>query len=238
MTKSPAFQFYPDKWQTDTRRLSWGAKGIYHELMCVVWLQFQETCSFPDDDEFISSEIGCSIDEWQRAKAELMNPLRPIITKLETNRLLVGGLLKEANKQRERRESLRQNGMLGGRPKNHKVISGEAKHASSGNQNESLPSPPLSPSPSPISGCVGEGAREVPDFKSAFAVTMNVGIPEPFAKWVYDDWSTRGGKDANSNIVSWLPYVTKRWARESMEWRSGTHKGNKNKNAGGAFKGF
>lgn len=149
VNKSPAFQFYPDKWQTDTRRLSWEAKGIYHELICIVWLQFQETCCFPDDDDFISSEIGCSIEAWQRTKTELLNPHRPIIEKLETNRLLVGGLLKEFVKQRDRRYRLRENGMLGGRPKNQKVILEEPKHkAGSENLNERLPSP--SPSPSPI----------------------------------------------------------------------------------------
>ena len=148
MKKSPAFQYYPDKWQTDTRRLSWGAKGIYHELICVVWIQFQNTCSIPNDDDFISGEIGCSLAEWQACKAELMNPNRPILTMTETNRLFIAGLHKEAVKQADRREQLRQNGLKGGRPKNQKVIftKPEAK-PDSANQKQSLPSP--SPSPSP-----------------------------------------------------------------------------------------
>lgn len=145
--KSPAFQFYPDKWQTDTRRLSWSAKGIYHELMCVVWLQFQETCSIPNDDDFIAGELGCELSVWSAAKAELLNPHRPILTLTETNRLFISGLYKELEKQEIRRERLRQNGMLGGRPKNQKVIFDKPKNkAGSENLNERLPSP--SPSPS------------------------------------------------------------------------------------------
>lgn len=152
MNKSPAFQFYPDKWLTDTRRLTYKAKGIFWDTCCFVWLQFQETCSVPNDDKFISGEIGCALEDWVEAKKELLNEHRPIIfLDQETNRLLFRGLLKEAEKQRERRATLSANGSLGGRPKKQKlsedkllkqkVIFEKPKE----NQTESLPSP--SPSP-------------------------------------------------------------------------------------------
>lgn len=115
----------------------------------MVWLQYQETCCLPNDDEFISSEIGCTPQEWIEAKSELLNPHRPILSlNQETNSLFFNGLAKERDKQMDRRERLRQNGRLGGRPKNQKVISEEPKQkAGSENLNERLPSP--SPSPSP-----------------------------------------------------------------------------------------
>ncbi len=68
---------------------------------------------------------------------------------------------------------------------------------------------------------------EIPTKEQAVAQTMNAGILPDFSAYVFDDWSLRGGKDASQNIVPWLPYVTKRWGRESGEWRNGTHKGNK-----------
>ncbi len=173
--KSPAFQYYPDKWQTDTRRLSWKAKGIYHELMCVVWIQFQDTCSIPNDDDFISGEIGCNLADWQECKAELLNPHRPILKVTETNRLFISGLHKEAVKQEDRREKLRQNGLLGGRPKNQKVILEKPKHKpGSGNQNESLPSP--SPSPSPKEG------------------ESNASLPLVTIQTVFDEWNTTASR--------------------------------------------
>lgn len=77
----------------------------------------------------------------------------------------------------------------------------------------------------------GEGAREVPDFEQAFAQTVNAAIPEKFCRYVYDDWSSRSGKDGGGNLVQWLPYVVKRWTREQVEWKAETHKGNRNENA-------
>ncbi len=87
----------------------------------------------------------------------------------------------------------------------------------------------------------GERARadchEVPDFEQAFAMTVNAAIPRDFCKFVFDDWSSRGGRDAGNVIVGWLPYVTKRWARESVEWRNKTHKGNRDANSTNSSRG-
>lgn len=70
-------------------------------------------------------------------------------------------------------------------------------------------------------------ANEIPELKECIARTMTVGIPEKFTKHVYEDWSTRSGKDAGGVVVAFLPYVTKRWMREQVEWRNGNHKGTK-----------
>jgi hypothetical protein len=82
-----------------------------------------------------------------------------------------------------------------------------------------------------VVGCVVES--EV----ACVAKTMNVGIPEEFTKFVYADWASRSGKDAGGVLVSFLPYVTKRWAREQNEWKNGKHKGSAStpKRAGGNF---
>ena len=155
-TKAPSYQHYPDKWLADTRRLSYATKGIYIDLLNIIWMQFQDTCSIPDDDQFIASEIGCTLQEWQEARKEIQNPHRPLLIS-ETNRLFNKGLWKEREKQQSRREKLRENGLKGGRPKkpkNQEVVFGEPKHkAGSENQNISLPSSSSVPSSisSPIS---------------------------------------------------------------------------------------
>jgi hypothetical protein len=67
---------------------------------------------------------------------------------------------------------------------------------------------------------------EIETVEQCIARTMNAGIPEEFTRYVHADWSSRAGKDAGGVIVSFLPYVTKRWAREQVEWKAGHHKGN------------
>lgn len=78
---------------------------------------------------------------------------------------------------------------------------------------------------------------EIPTLQEAVAMTMTTGILETFSSHVYADWASRSGKDASGVVVAWLPYVTKRWAREGVEWRNGKHKGKKSveQPAGGNF---
>ena len=114
--KSPAYQWYPDKALADTRRLSWKAKGIYRELLDVMWMQFQETCSIPDDNKVIAAELGCSLEDWLEAKIEIMWDYRPLFD-LKDGRFISNGLLKEKLKQAAHRQKQAENGRRGGRPK-------------------------------------------------------------------------------------------------------------------------
>jgi len=147
MNKAPAYQWYPDKAMLDMRRLSWAAKGIYRELLDVIWMQHQDTCEMLDDDQYIASELGCDIETWKEARSEIMHEYRPLLEKRETGRLFSKGLWKERVKQVERRETSVANGKLGGRPpgsKNLGVNSEEPK----GNPEKTIPTP--SPTPSPV----------------------------------------------------------------------------------------
>lgn len=90
------------------------------------------------------------------------------------------------------------------------------------------PSPSSPPAPAP-SGPPQVDFNEIPTFEDAFKMTMTAAIPKDFCEYVYEDWTTRQGKDAGGSIVAWLPYVTKRWRREGEEWKAGTHRGCKNK---------
>lgn len=72
-----------------------------------------------------------------------------------------------------------------------------------------------------------EDLPELPTVEQAITQTMTAGIPEDFTRYVYDDWSSRQGKDAGGVLVKFLPYVVKRWTREQVEWKAKTHKGRK-----------
>ena len=119
-TKAPSYQFYPDKWLADTRRLTWKAKGLYVDILQVIWMQFQDTCSIPDDPKFIASELGCTEQEWLDARADIMSEHRPLM-EVKSNRLFSNGLWKEHEKQRLKRSRLADNGRKGGRPKKQLV---------------------------------------------------------------------------------------------------------------------
>lgn len=69
--------------------------------------------------------------------------------------------------------------------------------------------------------------QEIPTEQEALDQTATAGIPADFARYVFQDWSSRQGKDAAGNVVAWPHYVTKRWAREQVEWKAGTHRGKK-----------
>jgi hypothetical protein len=90
--------------------------------------------------------------------------------------------------------------------------------------------PPLEGNPNQKGNEVEHAREDFPEIQTleqAFAQTVNVAIPQDFCKYVFDDWSSRGGKDGGGNVIAWLAYVTKRWTREQVEWKNGKHKGNK-----------
>jgi len=175
--KPPAFQWYPDKWLTDTRRLPWAVKGLYKELLDVIWLQFQDTCSIPDQADFIAAELGCTIEEWEMARDFIMLSHRPLMIK-KSGCLFSKGLWKEHEKQRKRRKTCSDNGKLGGRPRgpvkqrlNSEKPNGKAKKSS--------PSPSPIPSPAiPLrgAGSIAEGL-ELWEAKEAILDPDNPPIP-------------------------------------------------------------
>lgn len=70
---------------------------------------------------------------------------------------------------------------------------------------------------------------EVPDelLTEGQAMTQahTAGVPEDFARYVFPDWESRGGKDGAGVKTPWAGYVKKRWNREQQEWTAGTHRG-------------
>lgn len=84
---------------------------------------------------------------------------------------------------------------------------------------------PPSPSSSVHQGNGVQGEGVVQSFEQAYSSTVNAGIDREFCHYVYQDWSSRDGKDASNCTVDFLRYVIKRWNREGASWRNGSHRG-------------
>lgn len=102
MNRSPAFSFYPDKWQSHTRRLSDSAYRVYHELLCWMWQHSADHCSVQASPEAVACAVAMPLDSVRIALAEIQNPFSPLL-KCEDEQWVSNGLRKEALKQGERR---------------------------------------------------------------------------------------------------------------------------------------
>ena len=98
MNRAPAFQFYPDKWQSHTRRLSDQSYRVYHELLCWMWQSSDDYCSVQNSPEAIACAIAMQTECVRIALAEIQNPFSPLL-KEENGRLVSNGLKKARQAQ-------------------------------------------------------------------------------------------------------------------------------------------
>ena len=213
--KPPAFQFYADDFIGGTCDLSAADVGAYIRLLCYQWSRG----AIPSEPEKLERVAGGKVSADVLAKFPGGKNAR---------------MEQEREKQAAFREDQRRKGIASGQARreqrfNRGSTTVQPSPQPEGQPKSNSPSPSPSPSPSSVSKEEGEGkllpreSCEVPDKPGAIAQTMTAGIPADFAGYVYDDWESRGGKDGGGNMVPWLRYVTKRWAREGTEWRNGTH---------------
>lgn len=142
LNKSPAFQFYPDKWQSHTRRLSDTAYRVYHELLCWMWQSSHDHCSVNASIDAVCVATAMPMDKVENAMAEIQNAHAPLL-KEDGDKWVSNGLKKEAEKQADRRKKARKSANARWHNAN----------ASKTNANASVEqcSPSPSPSPSPSS---------------------------------------------------------------------------------------
>ena len=100
--RPPAFQFYPDKWQSHTRRLSDTAYRVYHEIICWMWLHSPDFCSIPSNSEAISCIIAISCERVSEAMIEIQNKHAPLL-RVEGDKLVSNGLRKSHLALQDRR---------------------------------------------------------------------------------------------------------------------------------------
>lgn len=103
MNRSPAFQFYPDKWQSHTRRLSDSSYRVFHELVCWMWQHSPDYCSIEASPAAVSCALAIPLQAVELALQEITNPYAPLL-RLESGRWVSNGLRKEADKQKTRSE--------------------------------------------------------------------------------------------------------------------------------------
>lgn len=103
MNRSPAFQFYPDKWQSHTRRLSDSAYRVYHELICWMWRSSEDYCSIQNSAEAVACAVAMQTECVRIALAEIQNPFAPLL-KEEDGRLVSNGLRKARQAQENKSE--------------------------------------------------------------------------------------------------------------------------------------
>lgn len=146
--RSPAFQFYPDKWQSHTRRLSDSAYRVYHEMMCWMWLQSPDQVSIPSSPEAIAVLISMPTECVRIAVAEIQNEHAPLL-KVERGRFVSNGLRKEAKKQAIKREKASESAKTRWNPDAKRTQCVGNADASS-KQCIPIPTPIPIPSPTPI----------------------------------------------------------------------------------------
>jgi len=100
--KSPAFQFYPDKFLAGTEHLSDAAFTGYVRILCWMWLHDQPLCRISKEIPAIRDATRFSTAKAKRVMAEIQKPTMSLL-RSEGNYYASNGLRKEAKKQAERK---------------------------------------------------------------------------------------------------------------------------------------
>lgn len=122
-TKSPAFRFYPSDFLYGCRRMTTEQIGIYILLLCEQW----DAGIVPNDETMLKQITKCK-------KMDVINRVLEKFSRDENGDFFNQRLEKERDKQNQRSERLRANGMKGGRPK---VIDNQSEGKPDGLQIES-----------------------------------------------------------------------------------------------------
>jgi len=97
MNRSPAFQFYPDKWLAHTRHLSDMACRVYHDLLCWIWQHSPDQHTIRKDGVYVA--IARPREEVDRAMSEVQQPAFRLL-KERGEKYISDGLRKEVKKQK------------------------------------------------------------------------------------------------------------------------------------------
>ena len=198
MNRAPAFQFYPDKWQSHTKRLSDSAYRVYHEMICWMWQHSEDQCSIDADPNAIACALAMRPHRVKAALSSIQNKYSPLL-KREGVKLVSHGLRKEIQKMEDRRKKNSENA-------NKRWVKPMPSHESGiakSEKSQCSPSPSPSPSPIPPSGV------EPPAWWSAFLQETQ------FEKLTYEDavilFHGRG-LDPEKSVVELLPIMrTANW---------------------------
>lgn len=188
----------PTAYQPDSSTTNLRSRGLNAYLFLLCCAWLEDPpATLPDNDQELAAMARVTTEEWEAIKSILM----PAFKKDTSS----GRLFSE----RQMEEFLKQ------------------KHRSRVSTNNVRNRYQTSTNCSPTLEDANANANAIPSEQSCVDSVMTAGIPEHFSRYVYQDWSSRGGKDASGTTVNFLHYVIKRWNREKLDWHKGNHKGNR-----------
>ncbi len=97
--KSPAFQFYTQDWLSDknVKRLSYRAKGVYIELLAIMWNEGKDSI---ENDGDLPDILNLSPQEWEEIRVELQKENKEVF--IEKDSVFISKRLqKERRKQKK-----------------------------------------------------------------------------------------------------------------------------------------
>jgi uncharacterized protein YdaU (DUF1376 family) len=106
MSRLQGYVRYPDKWIAATFALSDAAYRAYDMILSWMWLNSDDQCSIPDDAKTLAMATGMNGPKLDDAMAEIQNEHAPLL-KREGERLVSGGLRKEAERAHSMRAQCR-----------------------------------------------------------------------------------------------------------------------------------
>ena len=97
--KAPAFQFYPKDWLADAkvRRLSWAAKGVYVEILALMWNEGKDR--LPNDAD-LPIILGISDEDWRNFFDELQRDGKKVF--IEKDGFVISKRLREERRKQRK----------------------------------------------------------------------------------------------------------------------------------------
>jgi hypothetical protein len=191
MEISPAFQCYPKDWLAVTQGFTGQAFEIVVKTVWFFWLSENQP-KLENDDEMIAFTLGVDVENWQKVKRIALK--KGVFVETQDGFLTCPILIKEYDKQAQRRSANALNGKKGGRPRkeeNPEKANGflEKAKKSLSSSSPSSSSTPVDHSPTPQVENSGLGERE---------------ISCEFQKKAHE-YSLKHAANSNMQNVNWVP---------------------------------
>jgi uncharacterized protein YdaU (DUF1376 family) len=211
--------FYIGDYLADTMGLSTEQHGAYVLLLFAYW---RNRGPLPDDNHEFCRITGLMRDAWQSHRNRIAKFFQ--IESGHWHHKRVDLELAKALRNKESRTSAATKAAFA--RWNHAGAVGKTPMRDASLTH--TPSPSDS-TPLPLDAAEGVGGKELLSLEQLKAAVMTRGIPDEFVELVYGKWCQRGGKDGAQVPVEIVRYVTDRWKNEQVDWRSGTHRGSRQK---------
>ena len=230
MNRSPAFQFYPDKWQSHTRRLSDSAYRVYHELICWMWRSSEDYCSIQNSSEAVACAVAMQTECVRIALAEIQNPFAPLL-KEEDGRLVSNGLRKARQAQENKSEKAKRSADARWKDANALRTHGPSNAEKSNPQCFPTPTPTPTPTPiieekevaalpTPASDALKETKRfKAPSLEEVKLQCSKIGLAESEAERFLNYHASRGWVVGKAPMKNWH-FALNTWKMNAAKFKA------------------